>query len=251
VVRTVTRALDNVIDLNYYPIPYARITNQQMRPIGLGTSGYQHMLVKNNLRFENMEHIDFADALYEEIAYDAIEASCDLAAEKGAYSKFKGSDFDTSAYFEKRGYDSPRWNALAKKVHEQGIRNGYLLAIAPTSSTSIIAGTTAAVDPVMNKYFMEEKKGSMITRVAPDLNPRTFWLYKNAHHIDQNWIVDAAAVRQKHIDQAQSVNLYITNDYTFRQILNLYIRAWSKGVKTIYYVRSQSLEVEECESCSA
>ena len=91
----------------------------------------------------------------------------------------------------------------------------------------------------------------MIIRVAPDLDNQTFWLYKNAHHIDQNWIVKAAGVRQRHIDQAQSVNLYITNSFTFRKLLNLYIEAWKHHVKTIYYVRSQALEVEECESCSA
>lgn len=250
-ISTVVRALDNVIDLNYYPVPYAQITNQQYRAIGLGTSGYHHMLVKQGIRFETQEHLDFADELYEKINYYALKASMELAAEKGAYAYFTGSDYDTGAYFKKRNYTSDRWVRLAEEIHKTGLRNGYLLAVAPTSSTSIIAGTTAAVDPVMKKYFMEEKKGSMITRVAPDLNQQTFWLYKNAHHMDQTWIVDAAGVRQRHMDQSQSVNLYITNEFTFRKILNLYIRAWEKGVKTLYYVRSQSLEVEECESCSS
>ena len=87
--------------------------------------------------------------------------------------------------------------------------------------------------------------------MAPDLTPRTYWLYKEAHLLDQHWTVRAAGVRQRHIDQAQSVNLYITNDYTMRQVLSLYIEAWEQGVKTLYYIRSKSLEVEECESCSA
>lgn len=250
-ISTVVRALDNVIDLNYYPIPYAQITNQQYRAIGLGTSGYHHMLVKQGYLFETQEHLDFVDDLYEKINYYALKASMELAAEKGSYAYFKGSDYDTGAYFKKRHYTSERWETLAEEIHKTGLRNGYLLAVAPTSSTSIIAGTTAAVDPVMKKYFMEEKKGSMITRVAPDLNQKTFWLYKNAHLIDQTWVVDAAGIRQRHMDQSQSVNLYITNDFTFRKLLDLYIRAWEKGVKTLYYVRSQSLEVEECESCSS
>lgn len=250
-VSTVVRALDNVIDLNYYPIPYAQITNQQYRAIGLGTSGYHHMLVNQGFSFECQEHLDFADSLYEKINYYALKASMELAKEKGSYDYFEGSDFQTGAYFTKRDYTSPEWQKLAEEIRRKGLRNGYLLAVAPTSSTSIIAGTTAAVDPVMKKYFMEEKKGSMITRVAPDLNQKTFWLYKNAHHIDQTWVVDAAGIRQRHIDQAQSVNLYITNTFTFRRLLELYIRAWEKGVKTLYYVRSQSLEVEECESCSS
>ena len=251
IIHVVMRALDNVIDLNYYPVPYAKITNQKYRPVGLGTSGYHHMLVKLGMTFESHEHLEFVDQLYEKINYYALEASCALAKEKGKYDYFEGSDFDTGSYFEKRHYQSTSWRVLQDEIHKYGLRNGYLLAIAPTSSTSIIAGTTAAVDPIMKKFFMEEKKGSMITRVAPDLNMKTFWLYKNAHHIDQKWVIEAAGVRQRHIDQSQSVNLYITNEFTFRRLLDLYILAWEKGVKTLYYVRSQSLEVEECESCSA
>lgn len=251
IIQVVVRALDNVIDLNYYPIPFAKITNQKYRAIGLGTSGYHHMLVKLKMSFESDEHLQFIEQLYEKINYFALEASCDLAKEKGSYSLFNGSDFETGAYFIKRRYQSKAWQNLQAKIKENGLRNGYLLAIAPTSSTSIIAGTTAAVDPIMKKYFMEEKKGSMITRVAPDLDSETFWLYKNAHYIDQEWIVKAAGIRQRHLDQSQSVNLYMTNDFTFRKLLNLYIKAWEYGVKTLYYVRSQSLEVEECESCSS
>lgn len=251
VIHTVVRALDNVIDLNYYPLPYAEITNQKYRPIGLGVSGYHHMLVQQGLRFESQEHLSFVDKLFEEINYITIEASTSLAKEKGAYSCFSGSDWDTGAYFSKRNYKGKAWNSLKKLVHQQGMRNAYLLAIAPTSSTSIIAGTTAGVDPIMNKYYLEEKKGSMIARVAPDLNAKTFWLYKNAHLIDQEWIVKSAGIRARHIDQAQSVNLYITNEFTLRQVLMLFIHAWEYGVKTLYYIRSKSLEVEECESCSS
>ena len=251
VIRVVTRTLDNVIDLNFYPIEFAKITNQRYRPIGLGVSGYHHMLVKNGINFESEEHLTFVDRVFEDIAYFTIEASKDLAKEKGRYRDFVGSDWDTGAYFKKRGYEDTRWQELAKEVHDNGLRNAWLLAIAPTSSTSIIAGTTAGVDPIMNKFFYEEKKGSMIARVAPDLDAKTFWLYKNAHLIDQTWVVRSAGIRQRHIDQAQSVNLYITNDFTMRQILRLYIEAYENGVKTIYYVRSKSLEVEECESCAS
>ena len=169
----------------------------------------------------------------------------------GSYGVFEGSDWQTGAYFAKRGYQGEKWDALKEKVRQNGMRNAYLLAIAPTSSTSIIAGTSAGVDPIMNKFFLEEKKGSMLPRVAPELSPSTYWYYKNAHHIDQRWSVRATGVRQRHIDQAQSMNLYITNEYTLRQVLDLYLLAWEQGVKTIYYVRSKSLEVEECESCSA
>ena len=251
IIQVVVRALDNVIDLNYYPIPFAKVTNQKYRPIGLGTSGYHHMLVKLGMSFESEEHLQFVDELYEKINYMTLEASCDLAQEKGSYAYFQGSDFQNGQYFKKRHYTHQKWQELQSKIANNGLRNGYLLAIAPTSSTSIIAGTTAAVDPIMKKFFLEEKKGSMITRVAPDLDMKTFWLYKNAHYIDQTWVIKAAAIRQRHIDQSQSVNLYITNEFTFRKLLDLYILSWQLGMKTLYYVRSQSLEVDECESCSA
>lgn len=250
-ISVVIRALDNVIDLNYYPLPYAKITNKKYRSIGLGTSGYHHMLVKQGLVFESDKHLEFVDELYEKINYYALKSSCDLAKEKGCYDFFEGSEYETGAYFKKRHYLDEKWQKLQKDIQNNGLRNGYLLAIAPTSSTSIIAGTTAAIDPIMKKYFIEEKKDSMIVRVAPDLDAKTFWLYKNAHQIDQNWVVKAAGIRQRHLDQSQSVNLYMTNEFTFRKLLDLYLQAWQQGLKTVYYVRSQSLEVEECESCSA
>ena len=250
-IATVVRALDNVIDLNLYPVPYAQISNQRYRSIGLGVSGYHHALALRGIRWESEEHLAFADRLFEQINFAAIQASTRLAREKGRYACFEGSDWQTGAYFENRGYQSERWQHLAAEVAEQGMRNAYLLAIAPTSSTSIIAGTTAGIDPVMKRFFLEEKKGAMLPRVAPALSDKTWWIYKDAHLINQTWSVRAAGVRQRHIDQAQSLNLYITNEFTMRQLLNLYILAWESGVKTIYYVRSKSLEVAECESCAS
>ncbi|UTY34501.1 ribonucleoside-diphosphate reductase subunit alpha [Treponema putidum] len=250
-VSSAVRALDNVIDLNFYPVPYAQITNSRYRSIGLGASGYHHALAKNGIAWESEEHLNFADKVFERINYAAIKASSQIAKEKGSYAYFEGSDWQTGEYFKKRNYVDEKWKALAEEVKSNGMRNAYLLAVAPTSSTSIIAGTTAGVDPIMNKYFLEEKKGSLMPRVAPSLSPETYWLYKNAHHIEQDWSIRAAGLRQRHIDQAQSVNLYITNEFTFSKVLSLYVKAWEEGLKSIYYVRSRSLEVEECESCSS
>ncbi|ERJ80035.1 ribonucleoside-diphosphate reductase subunit alpha [Prevotella melaninogenica] len=250
-VATVVRALDNVINLNFYPVPYAQLTNQRYRSIGLGISGYHHALAKRRIKWESEEHLQFMDKVFETINRAAILASSNLAKEKGSYQFFEGSDWQTGAYFDKRGYDSAEWQDVRKTVALQGMRNAYLLAVAPTSSTSIIAGTTAGLDPIMKRFFLEEKKGSMLPRVAPELSDETYWMYKSAYLINQKWSVRASGVRQRHIDQAQSMNLYITNDFTMRQILDLYLLAWKDGVKTIYYVRSKSLEVEECESCSS
>lgn len=250
-VATVVRALDNVIDLNFYPIPYAQITNHRYRSIGLGVSGYHHALAIRGIRWESEEHLNFIDKVFERINYAAIEASAELAKEKGRYTYFEGSDWQAGDYFTKRGYTSSAWKELSEKVANYGMRNAYLLAIAPTSSTSIIAGTTAGTDPVMKRFFLEEKKGAMLPRVAPSLSDKTFWIYKGAYLIDQTWSIRAAGIRQLHIDQSQSLNLYITNDFTMKQVLNLYLLAWECGVKTVYYVRSKSLEVEECESCAS
>ena len=250
-VATIVRALDNVISLNFYPVPYAEITNQKYRSIGLGISGYHHALAKRRIKWESEEHLQFMDKVFETINRSAILASSNLAKEKGSYQYFEGSDWQTGLYFDKRGYDSDEWKEVRKTVALQGMRNAYLLAVAPTSSTSIIAGTTAGLDPIMKRFFLEEKKGSMLPRVAPELSDETYWMYKSAYLINQKWSIKASGVRQRHIDQAQSMNLYITNDFTMRQVLDLYLLAWKSGVKTIDYVRSKSLEVEECESCAS
>ena len=250
VVSTAVRALDNVIDLNFYALEYARITNKRYRSIGLGVSGYHHMLAKRGIRWESDEHLAFADEVFERINRCAVDASARLAEEKGSYEVFEGSDWQTGAYFDKRDYDGSAWGPVRERA-ARGMRNAYLMAVAPTSSTSILAGTTPGIDPIMRRFFLEEKKGGMLPRVAPELSMETYWFYKPAHYIDQTWSVRASGVRQRHVDQAQSMNLYITNDYTMRQVFSLYHEAWKAGVKTVYYVRSKSLEVEECESCAS
>ncbi len=250
-VATAVRALDNVIDLNYYPVEYAEVTNRRYRSIGLGVHGYHHMLAKHGITWESQEHLDFVDKVFESINHAAISASSSLAKEKGAYSLFEGSDWQTGAYFDKRGYTDEKWLALKHEVAANGMRNAYIIAIAPTSSTSILASTTAGIDPIMNRFFLEEKKGIILPRVAPELSMASYWFYKSAHQIDQSYSVKAAGVRQRHIDQAQSLNLYITNDFSLRQVLDLYVLAWESGVKAVYYVRSKALEVEECESCAS
>ena len=245
------RMLDNVITLNQLPVAEAKITGDKYRAIGLGTSGYQHYLVNHNIAWESEEHLEVADKLFEEIAYQAIKASMELAKEKGAYPAFEGSEWQTGKYFERRGYVSPRWQALKAEVQKYGVRNGYIMAVAPTGSTSNIANTTAGIDPIFKKFFIEEKKGSFTPKTAPDLSRENFWTYKEAHTIDQQWSIKACGIRQKHIDQSQSFNLYITPNIAAKDILDMYTESWRLGVKTLYYVRNQSLEMDECTSCSS
>ena len=245
------RMLDNVITLNMFPVADAEVTSLRYRAVGLGVSGYHHYLAKNAIAWENEKHIEEADRLFEEIAYNAIKASMELAKEKGAYAEFEGSKWQTGEYFDERGYVSERWKELKKDVMKYGLRNGYLMAVAPTGSTSNIAGTTAGIDPIFKKFFVEEKKGSFTPKTAPELNDETFWYYKEAHYINQLWSIRACAARQRHIDQAQSFNLYITPDVKAKDILDLYVESFKSGIKTIYYVRNRSLEMDECTSCSS
>lgn len=251
VVETQIRAMDNVIDLNYYSVPFAEVTNKKYRAIGLGTSGYHHMLANNLIHWTADEHRDFADDVYERINYHAIKASMNIAKEKGRYSCFEGSDWQNGDYFNLRGYTSKKWQDLRGEVNTYGMRNGYLMAVAPNGSTATISGTSEGVDPVMARFWLEEKKGSIIPKTAPNLNDENYWYYNSAYNIEQKWCVQINGIRQRHIDQGQSFNLYITTNYTMRQIMNLYIEACKVGVKSIYYVRSKSLTVSDCESCSA
>ena len=205
----------------------------------------------NSIRWESDEAVDFADTLYEKIAFLTIQASLELAKEKGAYPLFEGSDWQTGAYFDKRQYESDAWNELRSQVAESGIRNGYLMAVAPNSSTSILAGSTASIDPIFQKFYSEEKKDYKIPVTVPDLNSETTWFYKSAYFIDQHWTLKQNAARQRHIDQGVSLNLYVQNTIKAKELLAIHLDAWNSGLKTTYYVRSTSVELVDCDSCSS
>ncbi len=250
VVSIGVRLLDNVIDLNDLPVLQAQITNQRYRGIGLGTFGWHHLLALKGLKWESKEAVDYCDSLYEEMAYYTIKASQELGEEKGAYPYFDGSDWSTGEYFSKRDYSSWRWDELRSAVSSKGIRNGYLMAVAPNSSTSLIAGSSASIDPIFRLEYSEEKKDYKIPVTAPDLSPKTKWYYKTAYNVDQHWSVEQNEKRQRHIDQGISFNLYVRNDIKAKDLLDLHIDAWKSGLKTTYYVRSTSISnFEECESC--
>src|SRR5690606_7589458 len=138
------------------------ITNKKYRAIGLGTFGWHHLLAQKRIKWESEDAVKFADELYERISFLTIKASVELAKEKGSYSKFAGSDWQTGDYFKQRGYlvseNAESWKELMNDVSEHGIRNGYLMAVAPNSSTSVIAGSTASIDPIFKPFYHEEKK---------------------------------------------------------------------------------------------
>ncbi|UHA75053.1 ribonucleoside-diphosphate reductase subunit alpha [Paenibacillus sp. 481] len=255
------RMLDNVIDINNIEVLQAQHTNRRYRAIGLGTFGLHHLLALEGIAWESEEAVTFNDNLYEHINYLAVKSSMGLAQEKGSYSRFKGSEWENGRYFEDRDYTTgnrpgkfvttEQWQELAEAVRVNGMRNGWLMAVAPNGSTSIIAGSTASIDPVYELLSYEEKTTYKIANPAPDLSEKTIWYYKTAFRLDQNWSIRMASARQRHIDQGQSFNLYVRPDIRAVDFLNLHLHAWKAGMKSTYYVRSQALTVEECESCSS
>jgi ribonucleoside-diphosphate reductase alpha chain len=253
------RMLDNVIDLNAprVEVQQAVVTTERYRAVGLGTFGWHHLLALEGIHWESQEAVDRCDELYEQIAFYTIKASMELAKEKGYYPLYPGSEWNTGKYFERRDYSTTTsksgldWDWLKEQVMTHGVRNGYLMAVAPNASTAKIGGSTDGIDPVFMSVFADEKKKSKDITVAPDLSLKTMRYYKSAYAIDQNWSIKQNAVRSKHIDQGISFNLYVPEEVTASTLIKYQLSAWNSGIKTTYYTRSLSVEIKECESCAS
>ena len=272
IVPIAIRALDNVIDLNFYPLEKVKRTNMKSRSIGLGVMGEAQMLAEMQIAWGTQDHFDKIDEIMEAVSYNAIKASSDIALEKGCYKEFEGSKWsrgilpmdhataDVINLVDRGGlfasaYD---WDALRTKIQKDGMRNGYLMAIAPTSSISILTGTTQAIEPVYKRKWYEENLSGLIPVVVPKLSPETWSYYTPAYELDQRVLIKAGAIRQKWLDQGQSLNIFITLDKASGKYLNdIYMLAWKLGVKSTYYLRSESPEVAsdiqdrsmECVGC--
>ena len=272
VVPIAIRMLDNVIDLNFYPLAKVKKTNEKTRAIGLGVMGEAQMLAESKIVWGSNEHFFKIDEVMESVSYYAIKSSSDLAIEKGKYPSYEGSEWskgifpidnankeacklvDRGGLF---GYTHD-WQGLKEKVKSDGMRNGYLMAVAPTSSISILTGTTQAIEPVYKRKWFEENLSGLVPVVAPKLSPDTWEYYTPAYDLDQNVLIKAGAIRQKWIDQGQSLNIFITLDKASGKYLNeIYMNAWKYGLKSTYYLRSQSPEAsndiedrsQECVGC--
>ncbi|TDJ81814.1 ribonucleoside-diphosphate reductase subunit alpha [Campylobacter volucris] len=274
VVPTAIRMLDNVIDLNFYPHLKVKNTNLKSRAIGLGVMGEAQMLAQEQIHWGSSEHFERIDRIMEMISYEAILASSNLALEKGKYPDFEGSNWSkgivpidvanenakkltiSDGLFSQSECD---WEKLREKLKRDGIRNGYLMAIAPTSSISILVGTTQTIEPVYKRKWFEQNLSGMIPTVVPNLNLDTWQYYTPAYELDQKILVKAAAIRGKWIDQGQSLNIFVSLDKASGGYLNeIYQLAWELGIKSTYYLRSESPDSEkvnvadrsiECEGC--
>ena len=270
VIPIAVRMLDNVIDLNFYPNRKVKATNMLNRAIGLGVMGEAEMLATQQIHWGSDSHLQKIDEIMEMISYNVILASSNLAQERGCYPQFAGSNWSKGIFpidlankealkLVDRGglfglcYD---WQELKNIVMKNGMRNGYLMAIAPTSSISILVGTTQTIEPVFRKKWLEENLSGMIPVVVPNLTLETLNYYVSAYDLDQRDIIRAAAVRQKWIDQGQSTNIFMKVNKTSGRVLHeIYTLAWKLGLKSTYYLRSESPEAEvadrsiECVNC--
>jgi ribonucleotide reductase alpha subunit len=281
-IRVAVRALDNVIDINFYPTEAAQRSNKRHRPIGLGVMGIANTLYMKGIAFASPEAVEFNDEAMEAIAFYAYEASSDLAAERGTYSTYRGSKWDrgllppdTVDLLEKeRGLpiQVPRtsrmdWTPLRAKIAAQGMRNSNVLAIAPTATISNITNTSPCIEPTYKNLFVKSNLSGEFIVLNPflvkDLKARGLWdrdmmdslkyfdgelkdieripadlkqKYLTAFDIDHKWVIDAAARRQKWIDQSQSVNLWIKTP-DLKTLSHMYRHAWHAGLKTTYYLR--------------
>jgi ribonucleoside-diphosphate reductase alpha chain len=282
-IRIAIRALDNVIDVNFYPTDAAKTSNMRHRPIGLGVMGLQNSLFRKDISFSSDEAVEFNDEFMEAICYYAYEASSDLASERGTYSSFRGSKWDrgilpqdTIALLEEeRGsnIEVPKgekmdWSVVRDKIAKHGMRNSNVVAIAPTATISNIMGSSPCIEPtyknlfvksnlsgdfmVLNRFLVEDLKKcglwnnemsdqlkyfdgelSSIDSVPDEIKRK----YATAFDVSYEFVIAAAARRQKWIDQSQSVNLFLGQP-NLKTLSHMYRAAWRQGLKTTYYLRT-------------
>ncbi|MGA0132988.1 MAG: ribonucleoside-diphosphate reductase subunit alpha, partial [Opitutales bacterium] len=282
-VTVAVRALDNVIDINYYPTKAAEVSNLRHRPVGMGVMGLQDCLYRKGLSFASEEAVEFNDEIMEAVAFYAYSTSSDLAAERGAYSTYKGSKWDrgllpqdTVELLEKERGEKIEvkrggrmdWTPVREKIARQGMRNSNVLAIAPTATISNIVGSSPCIEPTYKNLFVKSNLSGEFTELngwlVRDLKKLGLWSpamvdqlkyfdgelkdvpgipqaikdkYLTAFGIDYKWLIDAAARRQKWIDQAQSLNLFLPKA-DLKTLSHMYQYAWRTGLKTTYYLRT-------------
>ncbi len=289
-IKTAMRMLDNVIEYNYYSVPQARRSNLRHRPVGLGIMGFQDALYKLRLPYNSEQAIQFADTSMEAVSYFTIEASSDLAVERGKYHSYAGSLWSQGIlpidsikllkeargdYLQQDQSMTMDWDSLREKVKRQGMRNSNTMAIAPTATISNICGVSQSVEPTYQNLFVKSNLSGEFTVINPymvaDLKALGLWdevmindlkyfdgslqyidrvpdelkaLYVTAFEMDARWLIEAASRRQKWLDQAQSLNLYMAEP-SGKKMDNLYKLAWVRGLKTTYYLRSMGATAQE------
>jgi ribonucleoside-diphosphate reductase alpha chain len=252
------KVLDNVISLNFYPIKEAKYTSERYRSVGLGFMGLAEYLACSSLSYDKEEARIKVDELFEDYAFATLNESNKLSKERGEYPLFKGSEWSKGNIFGRNEdwylnntKDKKRWIDLIKKIKKEGLRFAYHLSPAPNTSTAGIVGTTAGLLPIYKKMFIETNAIAPTVNIAPNLNKENFWYYKEYKTLNMNDVIDMFSVIYKWIDQSASFEWMINPQSTSpAELYNYYIKAWKNNIKTVYYVRSMSGEIDNCESCS-
>ena len=295
-ITTAIRMLDNVIDINYYSVPQAENSNLKHRPVGMGVMGFQDALYKQKMSYASEKAVDFADLSMEVISYHAINASAELAEERGRYESYKGSLWDQGILpidslkklKEIRGEDyldvnmdqHLDWQSLRERIKHSGMRNSNVLAIAPTATIANIIGVSQSIEPTYQNLYVKSNLSGEFTVVNPylvkDLKELNLWdgvmvndlkyyegsvqkidrvpkeikqMYATAFEVEPRWLVDAASRRQKWLDQAQSLNLYVS-EASGKKLDITYRMAWLRGLKTTYYLRALAATTAEKSTVS-
>jgi len=251
VVNIQFRMLDNVISLDRTVVPQATQTNRRYRAVGAGALGLVTLLTTKGIRWESEEASVFTDGIFKKYLKAMIRASHTLAMEKGSYPYYEGSDWNTGEFFDKRNFVSDEWTEV-REMAGKGMRNGYLGAIAPTSSNSIMMNGSPSIDPLYEVVYREEKSGLNVTIVPDNYNEETKWYYKSGFEMDEMWAINVVASAQKYIDQGISHNMHVLKNIKASEMIRLDMGAWKKGVKTIYYTYTEDYQREAgCEMCEA
>lgn len=258
VTPVVMKILDNVIDLNFYPVKESELTAKKYRSIWVGYLGLAEYLAVNKLAYDSEKAREVVDKMMEKFAYETYKASHELALERGKYSLFEGSEYSKgillwkdAKWFEQHAKTNSDWKTLLQNIQKDGVRFAYHTAPAPNTSTAWVVGTTAALLPIYKKYFVETNSIAPSVVVAPNLNEENFWYYKEYVNMDMKDVIDMISVVYKWVDQAISFE-WIVNPMkvTPKELYEYYVKSHKQGIKTVYYVRSMSMEMEECVSCS-
>ena len=271
----VTRNLNKIIDLNYYPVEEARYSNMKNRPIGIGVQGLADTFFKMRLPFDSAEARQVNKEIFETIYYAALSSSADLAKKDGHYDSYEGSPISKGIlqhdmWAEARTSDRWDWTSLRGKIKTYGVRNSLLMAPMPTASTSQILGNNECIEPVtsniytrrvlsgefamVNKHLVrdliglglwnEEMKDRIIAhngsvQYIPEIPAEMKELYRTVWEIKQKSILEMAADRGAFIDQSQSLNIHM-EDTNFGKLSSLHFAAWKLGLKTgMYYLRTR------------
>jgi ribonucleoside-diphosphate reductase alpha chain len=259
-INTLVRGLDNTVDVANYPVKEGKHSNMLYRYLGIGVLNYTNLLALNKIVIDSQEAQEYTDELFDDLSYRIINASADLAIEKGKFEKFYETDWSKGILpidkahpealkLTKYKPNKEKWDKLREKIKQTGLRNAQLMAIAPTATSGKSQNAIESIEPILDFFYKEEGTINIPT-IVPNFRTNNQF-YKKAFECNQFNLLKNAAVRQKWIDQAQSVNLYITKPDSLKYMVNLHFYGFSLGLKTLYYLKQQKEQDDDiCESCS-